>query len=137
MADRPTTPLTRLRRRSWRVAALSLWVAVFVVNLLVSLAASSALAAQGAEADYQLICHAGAAPEQPAPPASHPDHDGPHCPLCHVVSATPLAAPAAAQLLLVLAPAPGWSGPVDVQAIPAAQPVVLPPSGPRAPPAFV
>ncbi|HTH17929.1 MAG TPA: DUF2946 family protein [Magnetospirillum sp.] len=135
MAIRQTTTLTQLRGRLWRLTVLGLWVAVLLVNLAVSLGALAAPAPSDLDT---AICHASAAPDQPQPPASHPDHDaGPHCPLCYVVSAGLLSPSVGADLLMVLAPAPGWAGPVAEQLSPAELPVILPPSGPRAPPAFV
>jgi hypothetical protein len=129
MGERRTTPLTRLRRRPWRLAALVLWFAVFSLNLAAAFAHPVLPVA-----DPAICAEHDTATPLPKPTPSHAM--GPHCPLCHVFSAGVLAPPSDTQVL-VLAPSGERT---ELATAPARAPrraVLRASAQPRAPPAFV
>lgn len=135
MARRPVSALPRLRGRLWRLAALWLWVAIFVVNL--AAAFDHPAAAGSFAADQQAsLCHSGAGTASAPSDSAGGQGDGQHCTFCHIFAAGVLAPPAHAQVAL-LSPA-GDGTPVPPPA--AASFDSFPTSAqaqPRAPPASV
>lgn len=136
MADRRTTALARLRSRDWRLTALLLWAVILLGNLGVAVDLGAATLPGDIDI-HSSLCLASGDPDQPAPPASAPDHAaGPHCPLCYVFAAGVLAPPTTTQVL-VLVPESGWSGPGADALAPPRTPIAASESRPRAPPVSV
>lgn len=133
MSRRPVPLLPRLRGRLWRLAALWLWLAVFVVNL--AAAFDHPAAAGSFAADQQAsLCHSG--DDSSAAKDTGAQGGGQHCALCHIFAAGVLATPSDGQATVL---SPAGDG-LPVRGAAATSPVPFPPSAqaqPRAPPASV
>lgn len=135
MARRPVSALPRLRGRLWRLAALWLWVAVFVVNLAAAFDHSAAAGSLAADQQASL-CHSGDGSTSAPVDVGGGQGTDPHCALCHIFAAGVLATPTDAPTAVLR---PARDG-LPVWAAATAAPQTVPPftqAQPRAPPVSV